>query len=146
MIGRGGRYPLVRHVTEDEIWPRPVSVSTTDENVCTSAIYLPAGKSDVLAAGWGSFAIDRRVSLQTEFALSGPDGPDSPGGRVMMLVFHDYAVTNDFVRPPLFRIPYSVFRIPYSRLWLVQASRGKESITVGPEAPLAALLKSPDTR
>ncbi len=29
MIGRDERYPLVRHVTEDEIWPRPVSVSIT---------------------------------------------------------------------------------------------------------------------
>ncbi len=27
MIGRGKRFPLDRHVTEDEIHPRPISVS-----------------------------------------------------------------------------------------------------------------------
>ncbi len=35
MIGRGRRYPLVRHVTEDEIRSRPVSVSATCRAVGT---------------------------------------------------------------------------------------------------------------
>ena len=35
MIGRDERYPLVRHVTEDEIRPRPVSVSATCRAVGT---------------------------------------------------------------------------------------------------------------
>ena len=46
----------------------------SDENVCDSAIYLPAGlagKSDAVAAEWGSFVIDSVISCK-------PDSPFRP--------------------------------------------------------------------
>jgi len=46
----------------------------TDENVCISAIYLPAGpagRSDAVAAGWGSFVIDCVIFCK-------PDSPLRP--------------------------------------------------------------------
>ncbi len=53
----------------------------SDENVRTSGIYLPAGRSDGVAAAWGSFAIDRRAFFTNRITLSGPERPTLPEGE-----------------------------------------------------------------
>ncbi len=50
MIGRGERYPLVRHVTEAEISPRPISVSATCHAVGT-CLARPTNRS-IHNPGW----------------------------------------------------------------------------------------------
>ena len=72
----------------------------TDEDDCTPITYLPVGRSDAVAAGWGSLAIDRHDFLQTGFpspALMGRLSRRESEG----VTYNDYAGTNIFISPGL---------------------------------------------
>ncbi len=44
------------------------------------SVKLCVGRSDAVAAGWGSFAIDRRAFFTHWITLSGPERPTLPEG------------------------------------------------------------------
>ena len=47
-----------------------------------------AGASDAVAAGWGSFAIDRRAFFTNRITLSGPERPTLPEGIGLHIILY----------------------------------------------------------